>query len=69
MPRMIQVRLPSGQIVWANVASGPSDVGATDAIKELPVEELRDTIEGVSQSVIEAVEGRLPGRGERGVRA
>jgi hypothetical protein len=57
---MIQVRLPSGQTVWANVAGGPADVGATDAIKDLPVEELRDTIEGVSQSVVEAVEGAFP---------
>ncbi|MBM2616252.1 hypothetical protein JIG36_11855 [Actinoplanes sp. LDG1-06] len=60
MSRLIQVALPSGQVIWANVAEGPSDVGGMDALRKISLDDLRDTVEGVAQTVAGAVERIAP---------
>ncbi|SCL44638.1 hypothetical protein GA0070606_0382 [Micromonospora citrea] len=60
MSRLVKVQLPSGQQIWAQVTDGPADVGAADALRSLSAEDLRDTIEGVAQSVAAAAESVLP---------
>lgn len=60
MSRLIQVQLPTGQTIWANVADGPADVSASQTLRRLPLEDLQETIEGVTQTIAEAAERVRP---------
>lgn len=52
MFEVMPVVLPSGQTILARVqVTGPVDVGAGDAVRKLAMKDLRETVEGVTQSV------------------
>ncbi|WP_066374642.1 CU044_2847 family protein [Herbidospora mongoliensis] len=56
----MQVLLPGGEVIWAHVAvDGPANVTA-GAMPRLNVDELRDTVHGVSKSLRAAVDDLLP---------
>ncbi|MEU1969688.1 CU044_2847 family protein [Micromonospora sediminicola] len=58
--RAMQVRLPSGEVIWAQVRTdGPTNVAA-GGLQHLDVDELRSTISGVTRSVREAIEDLVP---------
>jgi hypothetical protein len=53
---VVPVTLPSGQTILARVQiEGPVDVGARTALRKLAVTDLRETVEGVTQSVAQAL--------------
>jgi hypothetical protein len=61
MSGLLRIVLPTGQQLWANVsADGPADVSLPQAIHKLDLEDLRNTIEGVAQSIHAAVESVRP---------
>ncbi len=61
MSRLLPVELPSGQVIWARVSTeGPTDVGASDVIRGLRLDDLREIVEGVTRSVAEAAENVRP---------
>ena len=56
MSEVIPVTLPSGQTILARVqVEGPVDVGARAALRRLSIADLRETVEGVTQSVAQAL--------------
>ncbi|GIH25082.1 hypothetical protein Aph01nite_33920 [Acrocarpospora phusangensis] len=58
--KAMQIMLPSGEVIWAQVAvDGPANVAA-GALPRLNVEELRDTVRGVSASLRAAVDDLRP---------
>ena len=58
--RPVQVQLPTGEVIWANVAvDGPQNV-ASVGLQRLDVEELGRTVRGLSESLYQAVDGLLP---------
>jgi hypothetical protein len=58
--RPIQVQLPTGDVIWANVAvDGPQNVAST-GLQHLDVEELGRTVRGLSASLYQAVDSLLP---------
>jgi hypothetical protein len=53
---VIPVTLPSGQTILARVqVEGPVDVGAGTVLRKLAITDLRETVEGVTQSVAQAL--------------
>ncbi|MEJ3750059.1 CU044_2847 family protein [Actinomycetes bacterium KLBMP 9797] len=61
MSGLLRIELPTGQQVWANVsANGPADVSLPQAMHKLDLEDLRNTIAGVTQSVHAAIETVQP---------
>ncbi|HUI61233.1 MAG TPA: CU044_2847 family protein [Steroidobacteraceae bacterium] len=56
----VQVKLPTGEVIWARVTvDGPQNV-ASGGLQHLDVEDLRQTVRGVSASLRQAVEGLVP---------
>ena len=54
---VVSVILPSGQQILARVqVEGPADVGAGAAVRRLAIADLRETVEGVTQSVARALQ-------------
>ncbi|GDY29877.1 CU044_2847 family protein [Gandjariella thermophila] len=54
MSDVVQVRLPSGDVVWARVAvedDGPADVGFADRSKVYHLDGLVETVRGVAESI------------------
>ncbi len=61
MSRLLQVELPNGQVIWARVATeGPADVGTSDVVRKLRLDDLRETVAGVTHSVAKAIENLRP---------
>jgi len=53
---VVPVTLPSGQTILARVqVEGPVDVGAGATLRRLAIADLRETVEGVTQSVAQAL--------------
>jgi len=53
---VVPVTLPSGQTILARVqVEGPVDVGAGAVLRRLAIADLRETVEGVTQSVAQAL--------------
>ncbi|MBQ1019821.1 hypothetical protein KBX71_18410 [Micromonospora sp. D93] len=58
--KLVQVELPTGDLIWAWVAvDGPTNV-ASGVLQKLDVEDLRKTVRGVSTSLPEAVNDLVP---------
>ncbi len=58
---VVRVTLPSGHTILARVqAEGPIDVGAGDTLCKLAIDDLRQTVEGVTQSVAQALQRLAP---------
>jgi hypothetical protein len=56
----LQVELPTGEVIWAQVAvEGPQNV-ASSGLQRLDVEDLGRTVRGVSASLRAAVHGLVP---------
>lgn len=60
MAQAVKVQMPDGQVIWARVETGPSDVAASDAIKKLDIEGLTSSIKSVSHAVWEAAQDLTP---------
>ncbi|GAA2611282.1 CU044_2847 family protein [Paractinoplanes durhamensis] len=61
MSEVIEVQLPTGQIILARVDDdGPADVGAHDARWKLAMDDLQATVEGVTETVAAALERVRP---------
>jgi hypothetical protein len=56
MSEVVPVTLPSGHTILARVqVEGPVDVGAGARLRNLAITDLRETVEGVTQSVAQAL--------------
>jgi Trypsin-co-occurring domain 1 len=56
MAGLVQVELPSGQVIWARVSSdGPADAAGGRVLHRLDMDELRATVAGVSETVRSAL--------------
>jgi hypothetical protein len=56
----VQVELPTGEVIWARVAvDGPQNV-TSGGLQRLDVEELSQTVRGVSASLRQAVSNLVP---------
>lgn len=57
MSDVIQVELPSGQVIWARieVGRGPRDVALEDWAAIRPLENLVETVQGVVESLQQAL--------------
>lgn len=56
----LQVELPSGDVIWAQVMTdGPTNVAA-GSLQRLDIDDLRATIRGVSSSLREAIADLVP---------
>jgi Trypsin-co-occurring domain 1 len=61
MSDVVEVRLPTGQVIHARVAdTGPRDVGLGDRQWALSLDDLQDTVEGVTQTVYQALQRVKP---------
>ncbi|PRX15917.1 CU044_2847 family protein [Actinoplanes italicus] len=60
MASAVKVEMPNGQVIWARVETGASDVAMTDAVKRLDVDELKSSIHAVSAAVRTAAEDLTP---------
>lgn len=61
MSKSIQVQMPSGEIIWARVdGDSPQNVSNSQMIKKLDLDELKDAIHGVSESMRLALDDLRP---------
>jgi Trypsin-co-occurring domain 1 len=58
--KSVQVELPTGEVIWAQVAAeGPQNV-ASGGLQRLDVEDLGRTVRGVSKTLRQAVDEIVP---------
>ncbi|NUW41344.1 CU044_2847 family protein [Nonomuraea rhodomycinica] len=61
MSNVVPIELPDGEVILARVrVEGPSDVGSTQVLRKLPVDDLRKVVTGVAGTVADAVESVRP---------
>lgn len=61
MGKRVQVQLPNGEVIWADVAvDGPTNVSAISSLHKLDADEFRAVVHGVADSVRQALNGLRP---------